>query len=152
MKGSEVYASKSISDCCAQIRSAYPIVQKEFEGSNSGCFLRLDYTYRSPQAQLDLFKKGRIFKNNQWAVFDPKQVVTQEDGTKKLSHHNIYPSQAADVYIMEYGKMLWGQKEDEKLLYIQLGNLWTAQGLISGATWKYNWKDPDHVQLAYSII
>lgn len=145
-------SSKKIEDCHILIRQAFPFVLNKFKELNPNCDLKVDYTYRSPEDQLELFKKGRIFKNEQWVVVNPKLIVTQDDGTIKKSHHNVYPSQAADIYIVRNGGLLFGQSEDEMELYKQLGELWGNQNLISGAIWKFQWKDPAHVQVAYPIV
>lgn len=139
--------SKDVSDCHEKIKAAYPSVLAQFVAAHPDCNLKVDYTYRGPALQMELYKKGRQLLNNEWVVVDATQVVTQQDGTKVKSHHNTYPAQAADIYIVQNGKILW-----DSPLYEELGHLWEKQGLISGATWKYQWKDKDHVQCAYDLI
>src|SRR5208282_5016169 len=85
-------SSKNLSDCHIKLREAYPLVVAEFEASHPGYTVKLDYTYRSPDLQLELYKKGRTFVNGQWIVTDKSQVVT--DLLK--GHHNVYPAQALD--------------------------------------------------------
>ena len=134
-------------DCHPSIQKAFPKVKAEFESAHPDCTLRVDYTYRSPELQLDLYKKGRAMENGVWVVTDPKLVVTEDDGTYKKSHHNTWPANAADIYVVKNGNVLWGQTPEERNYYVELGRLWEQQGLVSGATWKFDWKDPDHVQV-----
>lgn len=146
-------SSKNLADCHEAIRRAVPVVCGQFSLAYPDCELQLDYTYRSPQFQMALFQLGRELQDGYWAVVDQSKVVTDKDGTKP-SHHNVYPAQAADVYIKQNGKIIWPDKDKPEIceLYVAMGKLFEAQGLISGATWKYNWKDWDHIQVAYSIV
>lgn len=144
--------SKDIADCHMAIQVAFPKVKAQFEAAHKDCTLKVDYTYRGPMVQLALFKKGRAMQSGQWVVVDPKAVVTNDDGVLKKGHHNTWPSQAADVYVVKNGKILWGQTAEEEVYYMELGKLWEQVGIISGMTWKYHWKDPDHVQVAYLFV
>lgn len=144
--------SKDLASCHTAIQDAYPKVKAIFENSHPGMTLYVDYTYRGPQLQFELFKKGRALQGGQWVVVEPKLVVTNDDGVVKKGHHNTWPAQAADIYIVNNGNILWGYKPEEQSLYIELGQLWEKEGLVSGMTWKYQWKDPDHVQVAYEIV
>ena len=140
--------SKSIEDCHVELRRAFPKVRDEFESAHPDCRLLVDYTYRSPEVQFELYKKGRTILRGQWVVTDPKHVVTQKDGLIKRSEHNFYPSRGADIYVVKNGKILWGTSEEEHPYYVELGRLWEREGIVSGATWKYAWKDFGHVQVA----
>ena len=144
--------SKDISDCHSSIQQAFPRVKTAWDAAHPDMPLRVDYTWRSPAIQFELYKKGRALTNGAWVVVDPKQVVTEKDGFKDPGQHNVYPSQAADIYITKGGQILWGQKPEETPLYVELGRLWEKEGLVSGMTWKYHWKDPDHVQVAYQLV
>lgn len=147
--------SKDIRDCHEKLQQAYPIVKAQFETDNPEYKLQMDYTYRSPELQFSLFQKGRSCIGGQWVVSDKSKVVTNLDGTTKKSHHNTFPTQAMDILILKNGQILWSNDNPDSLenkLYIKLGQLFVQQGLISGATWKYQWKDWDHIQLSYDII
>lgn len=147
-------SSKSLEDCHESLRRAVPVVRGQFILAHAGYDLQVDYTYRSCQLQMALYQKGRALQDGYWVVVDEAKVVTNKDGSKP-SHHNVYPSQAADIYIKgPEGKIIWPDKDDATIcaLYSELGRMWEAQGLVSGATWKYNWKDWDHVQVAYGIL
>ena len=54
------------------------------------------YTFRTPQEQFELYKKGREERDGHYIIVKPNDVVTQLDGITKKSKHNMYPSQAFD--------------------------------------------------------
>lgn len=148
--------SKSLDDCEYAIRTAFPLVRAAFCTAYPPLDLRVDYTYRSPALQMELFKKGRTLDaSGHWILTDRTMRVTDKDGTTNKGEHNFYPSKAADVYVMERdGTILWPLPAahpgylERHAMYEALGHLWEAQGLVSGATWKFAWKDEPHVQLA----
>lgn len=144
--------SKSLEDCDLQIQKAFPLVKSAFCAAHPELNLRVDYTYRSPALQFELFKKGRVLDiaSGEWILVDTALKVTDKDGVVKKGEHNYYPSKAADIYITHEDKILWPNRKDAAVttLYEELGALWVAQSLISGATWKHDWKDDDHVQVA----
>ncbi len=147
--------SKDIADCELQIQNAFPLVRDEFCAANPGLDLRVDYTYRSPAVQFELFKKGRSLDaaSGQWVLTDRLKRVTDKDGVVNKGEHNFYPSKAADIYICKGPAILWPLDKDNPLydernaLYVSLGHLWEKHGLVSGATWKYVWRDEPHVQV-----
>lgn len=146
--------SKRIEDCHDKIQDSFPKVIAELSFLYPGYGLKVDYTWRSPQCQFELYKQGREFKNNQWVVVNESAKVTDKDGFILKSHHNVFKSQAADIYLTLNGKILWGdpKKEEEVKMYKVLGTLWEKHGLISGATWKFKWKDFPHTQVAYELV
>lgn len=147
--------SKSLDDCDQRIRDAFPLVRAAFCQSNPGHDLHVDYTYRSPALQFDLFKKGRTQDaTGQWVLTNRAERVTDKDGTVKKGEHNYYPSKAADIYIVvadgsqERGfRILWGTTPEEQSLYLDLASLWKLHGVASGALWP-SFKDWPHVQVA----
>lgn len=146
--------SKDLVDCHPTLRKAFPIVKALFEAQNPGYTLKLDYTYRSPTLQFTLFQEGRQLENGQWVIIDKTKVVTDLDGTLHKSAHNLFPSQGMDILIVHNGQILWaegGPDSAQIQLYKKLGQLFVDQGLISGALWKYDWKDSDHVQVSYNF-
>jgi hypothetical protein len=145
-------SSKNINTCRPEIVKAFDIVCGEWEARHPGMPLKVDWCYRTPVDQFEFYKQGREYNPDTKQWMKTGTTVTDDDGINTKSHHNVYPSQAADVLITQNGKILWGGTEENEALYIELGKIWEAQGLISGATWKFNWKDPDHVQLAYTIV
>jgi hypothetical protein len=144
--------SKDLVDCHPTLRKAFPIVQAQFESQNPGYTLKLDYTYRSPALQFQLFQEGRQLENGSWIVVDQDKVVTDLDGTLHKSAHNLFPSQAFDCLIVKDNVILWAEDNSPQIeLYKKLGQLFVDQGLISGALWKYTWHDWDHTQISYNF-
>lgn len=141
--------SKSLDDCDALIQAAYPLVRAEFIARHPNCDLHVDYTYRSPGLQFELFKKGRELDTatGQWVLTDRSARVTDKDGTIKKGKHNFYPSKGADIYITRDGKIIWGVNPEEQALYIELANIWKAHGITPGALWT-TFKDWPHVEVA----
>jgi len=115
--------------------------------------LIVTHTYRSPEVQFELFKKGRELQGDIWVVIDAKIKVTNCDGFKIRSRHNLYPSMAIDVAIdldPGYGqKVTWAGRE-----YEILGPLAQKHGLTWGGDWNMNglndekWRDLPHLELA----
>lgn len=68
--------------------------------------------YRSPEEQFELYKKGRIEKDNGWHVYDKRKVVTYIDGVNKKSRHNYNPSMAVDfaVYVKGHPEFIYDEK------------------------------------------
>lgn len=149
--------SKSLADCDPRLQAAFPLVRAEWRARHPTLDLRCDYTYRSPALQFELFKKGRAQdEHGNWVLVDRNARVTDKDGTFNRGEHNYYPSKAADVYVCEAdtsrGSILWPLDKnhpdfhERNSLYLELGHLWEQHGLVSGATWKYAWKDAPHIQ------
>ena len=138
--------SKDLADCVPKLITAYPVVAAKFMEAHPDLWMRCDYTWRSKQFQFDLFKKGRTLIDGVWKVTGAK--VTDKDGINSPSHHNVYPSRALDFIIFRGKTPLWSTKADPvaQALYIEVGRLFESQGIVSGATWKSDWKDPGHVQ------
>lgn len=142
--------SKDLADCVPALVAAYPIVAPKFMAAHPDLWMRCDYTWRSPAFQFELFKKGRKLDGASgfWVVVDSKLIVTKNDGINTPSKHNPYPSCALDFIIFRGKVPLWSSKADPvaQALYIEVGRLFEAQGIVSGATWEHDWKDPGHVQ------
>ena len=100
----------------------------EFYSATPGCEGRqliVTCTYRNPEEQNRLFKLGR----------------SKKDGYEKLSKHNLYPSRAIDVCVLDGGKAVW-----EEEAYWPLMAVCALYGLVSGGSWK-NFKDWPHLEL-----
>lgn len=146
--------SKDVHDCHKRIRDAYPLVEAEFVSAHPDCKLKPDYSWRSQEFQFSLFKKGREMQNGVWVVIDETKVVTQKNGSTP-SHHQTYPAQALDHYIVRNGSIVWPDEKNAATcaLYAYLGSIWNKHDIVSGATWKFkNFKDYGHVQVAYEIL
>ena len=111
----------------------YKRVAKAFAERNPGKTLLVTCTYRSPEYQQKLFKKGR-FGN-------PGPIVTQLDGKNKLSKHNAFPSLALDVCVLFGGKAVWDERE-----YWDILPLCEENNLVSGGKWS-RFPDWPHIQL-----
>lgn len=99
-------------------------------------------THRSPEEQAELYKQGRVFKEDgTLASITPSQVVTYCDGTHKVSEHNCLPARALDFAIVIGGKITWNDQE-----YEAVGKLAEAAGLEWGGSWR-TFKDRPHIQL-----
>ena len=140
--------SKDIKDCTAILQTAWAAVHDEFIAKHPDLTLRTDYTWRSPELQQQLFEKGRTLVKGAWVVTDKSKVVTQ----LQKSHHSTYPAQAFDFIIFRNGQPIWATDKSGQALYVEAGNMFSPYGVVSGATWKYNWKDWDHIQQSYTII
>ena len=93
-------------------------------------------TYRSPEEQNKLYKKGRT---------EPGNIVTNCDGYNKRSQHNFNPSRAIDITFknLETGQLVWYPKPYE-LFYKIFKKNWP--NLNWGGKWKH-FKDYPHYQI-----
>ena len=106
---------------------------------------------RTPSDQFELYKKGREFINERWAIVNEAAVVTHCDGYKKPSKHNGDPSEAADLvpYPIDW-------KDRSRFFYLAgiieaISFRLRADGIIEsviqwGGHWK-NFKDYPHYQI-----
>lgn len=137
--------TKDINDAAKPIRDKWEEIKNAFFESNPGKYLVLSCVYRSPDEQLELFKKGRILgTDGKWYIQDKAKVVTNVDGVSLLGAHNYKPSRAIDVAVVDNstGKYLWEEK-----FYYSLLEIAKRVGLESGGGWK-SIKDWPHLQIA----
>ncbi len=137
-------SSKKIEDACKLIQENWDDIRQTYAQCNPGKYLDLTCVYRSPDEQLEDFKKGReLDAQGNWVVKDKSQVLTNVDGFKVLGAHNYMPSRAIDVVVFDNqsGKALW-----EEIHYHSLVEIAERCGLVSGATWK-SIKDYDHIEI-----
>ena len=95
---------------------------KEAYGLETGMELNISCTYRSLKAQNDLFNKGRTTP-----PIGKEFVVTHNDGYNSISRHNVFPSEAIDVFPCYAGKPVWNESA-----YIPLGKISKDLGLYWG--------------------
>jgi len=103
------------------------------------------FTYRTPDEQFELYKKGRKLIKETWVTEDRSKIVTYKDGIIKKSKHNFDPSHAVDIYAYINGKASW----DSLHLAAIYGCVMTVAGILfkegkirhrisSGADWNRN--------------
>lgn len=137
--------SRDITDCSQELQDKWPMLHDEFCKRFPGWGIELTCTYRTPEEQFELFKKGRREANGEWIVADAKSVVTYIDGIKKLSEHNQHPARAFDVLLKRPdGKITWDLTEEA---WQKLPEIVSSLGLESGGTWQ-KFKDFPHVQMS----
>lgn len=61
-------------------------------------------SYRSPEVQMDYYRKGRKFKCGKWHIVDQNKIITNRDGYKQKSKHNYLPSLAIDIFVYVPGE------------------------------------------------
>ena len=93
----------------AKLEHAHPDHQKLWAAviKSTPIDFGIAFTYRTPEEQFDLYKKGRMLVGDNWVIEDRSKIVTYKDGYKKLSKHNFSPSKAVDIYAYINGKASW---------------------------------------------
>lgn len=132
-----------ISDACQPLQAAWDEIRTEFAKASVGFYLELSEVHRSPEQQLELFKKGRsLDSSGRWVVTAKEQVLTNCDGYKVVGRHNYYPAHAIDVVVVSNstGKALWTPSRYQCLLEIA-----RRLGLEWGGAWK-TFVDAPHIQ------
>lgn len=89
-------------------------------------------TTRTVAEQQKLYAQGRT---------TPGAIVTQIDGVRKKSNHNLSPARAIDVAVLIQGKITWNEAS-----YAPLGELAKRYGLVWGGSW-VGFKDMPHLEL-----
>jgi peptidoglycan L-alanyl-D-glutamate endopeptidase CwlK len=105
------------------------------------------FGYRSPEEQLELFKKGRSFLKGKWVITSKKSVVTYMDGTTKKSNHNFSPARAVDIMPYPFLQSYW---KDSKIWYEYSEAIKKAADTIGvKIVWGGDWKmfDAPHFEL-----
>ena len=131
MKG--ITVSRDFNHAHPELIERFKKVSREFEAMCPGKKLLVTCTYRAPEYQRKLFKKGRFGNEG--------PIVTNCDGFNTKSKHNHFPSLALDVAVIVEGKALWSEA-----LYYPLGPLCSKNGLEWGGYWT-SFSDFPHLQL-----
>ena len=98
------FGSKSLD----RLAKVHPDLQKVmFEAIKRKDF-SIQYGYRSPEEQLELFKIGRELRDGQWVKVGP--IVTTKDGTIKKSKHNYKMAKAVDILPYPFLANYWQDK------------------------------------------
>src|SRR5688572_23247461 len=104
-------ASRNIKDCLKSLQTAWPKLRALFQEEFPGWTMALTCTYRTPEEQFELFKKGRKLADGKWVLEDAAKRVTNVDGKTKLSNHNRFPARAFDVALKSpKGALVWDSK------------------------------------------
>lgn len=106
------------------------------------------YAYRTPEEQMELYKKGRRIVKGIWIIDEPEKIVTNCDGYNVLSKHNYEPARAVDAipYPIDW------HDEDRMLTFggyvMGVANKMFLNGTIGhrlrwGGDWNRNWNLKD---------
>ena len=139
--------STRLTDCVPWLGTAWLEIEEEYARERAGHRLVITCTHRKPEEQFILYCKGRRqIEDGSWVVdADPKTaVVTNCDGTFKVSRHNKLPAEALDFAVVVGGKVSWDRRE-----YEPVGLLAEQRGLIWGGRWTKPPLGPDapHVEV-----
>ena len=134
--------SRDLAHAHPLLRERYLRLKDEFQRATGHCLFETQ-VYRSPEAQFELYKKGREFRGPEaqrtdpllWVIVDDRSKVTNCDGFKRKSRHNRFPSEAIDTCVDRDpgpGKVVDWKPE----LYKPLGELALKFGLVWGGTFR----------------
>jgi len=124
-------ASRDVNDLAYSLQAEYIELREKYLRRFPGRDLVLTCTYRSPGEQAQLYQSGRS---------RPGPLLTNCDGVRTLSRHNVYPSRAFDVAVLDGGKARW-----DAAAYAPLGAIAQGLGLAWGGSWK-RFKDFCHFE------
>lgn len=132
-----IYTSRDLRLAHPKFLEIWPHLKEDY-GCDTGLALEISCTYRSIQAQKDAYAIGRT---------KPGKKITDCDGFKNLSKHNVFPARAIDVYAHLAGKMvaLWDIET-----FSHLEKLAQKYGLIWGGNFK-GIVDRPHLELLDSV-
>ena len=129
----EVGTSRDYKHCHPELIKRFIALTTEFSNVNPGRALIVTCTYRSVAEQSRLYAQGR--NGNLGAI------VTNCDGKRNPSKHNVFPARAIDVCVLVGGKTTWDEKD-----YWPILPLAKKHGLVHGGSW-VKFPDWPHVQL-----
>ena len=131
-----VAESRDLAHCHPELQCRYALVKADFE-AQTGRQLFETCTWRSVAQQQELYQIGR-------RGIAGERTVTQCDGILKKSRHMVYPSEAVDICVdIDPGpgkQAVWDRR-----LYVPLGQLAEAHGLVWGGSWGID--DYPHLEL-----
>ena len=135
--------STRFADCANPLAVAWVDILAQYRAQHPGQDLMVTCTYRSPEEQVELYKKGRVQVDGRWIVDSDAttSVVTNCDGVRKKSKHNSRPSVALDFAVIIGGKISWDPRE-----YAPVGAIARMIGLVWGGDWA-TLKDYPHLEL-----
>jgi peptidoglycan L-alanyl-D-glutamate endopeptidase CwlK len=136
--------TRDIVDAAKPIKDNWETIKTEYSNVVLGKKLVITCVHRSPEEQLELYKKGRILGTDEkWVVQDKAKIVTNVDGKEILGAHNYRPARAIDVMVVDKttGRETWEAK-----YYLPLGPIVRKLGLTWGGDWK-SIKDLPHIEV-----
>ena len=133
----EVGTSRDYKHCHPELIKRFIALTTEFGQVNPGRSLLVTCTYRSVAEQTRLYAQGR---NG-----NPGAIVTNCDGKRNPSKHNVFPARAIDVCVLVGGKPCWDEKD-----FYPIGPLAKKHGLEWGGFW-VKLSDFPHLQLPSDI-
>jgi hypothetical protein len=137
--------SRDLNDLEEQLKDAFVAAKKEWELENPGYIVRPSSTYRDPEYQFSLYKSGRTQQEDgSWKLTNPKKWLTDKDGHKNKSKHNLYPSQAVDVFFVKKSDPSVADWSSELFQSFSVKMLSRA-GIKWGGHWKR--KDRPHFEI-----
>lgn len=147
-------ASRRMEDCVSPLAAAWEALSHAFHKEYEGWKAVVVCTYRPPEEQLELFKRGRRKRpDGVWVVDKQEDVITYKDGTKLRSRHNDFPARALDIEVYDpSGRKYWdtvSSVEKGTLInpWLWLMDAAPRYGLENGGAWT-SFKDYPHFQLA----
>ena len=129
--------SRALTVCHPELVLRWKRVVDRFYKAQTSRKILVTCTYRPVEEQQALYAQGRT---------KPGPVVTQLDGVKHRSNHNMLPCRALDFAVLVYGKVSWDVVE-----YMEVGALvLVGSGLVWGGNWPH-FKDYPHVELPQEV-
>jgi peptidoglycan L-alanyl-D-glutamate endopeptidase CwlK len=130
--------SRDVSNACERLRMHIGAAMDAYEEANPGLHLKPVEVERTRDEQIADYAKGRTA---------PGKIVTNCDGTIKLSHHQrqVMHGEAA-VHAIDFGVFdANGNYVTEQGPYEAIGEAFADSGLIWGGSWR-SFRDRPHVQ------
>lgn len=125
--------SRDLTLCEPALQTAWQDVCLAYESTYPRRDLILTCTYRSSEEQHHLWQQGRGGM--------PGKIITNCDGYRVMSKHNLRPARAIDFAVLIGGKLTWDEDE-----YATVGHLAESKGLVWGGRF-LTLHDDCHVEL-----
>lgn len=127
----------------SRLATCHPDIQKVMNEAIKYYDFTVIYGHRTKEEQFELFRQGRSLVGGWWKVTEPKKVVTNFDGSAKLSKHNYKPSKAIDIapYPIDW-KNLQRFKDLKEIVIREADKL--GIDLIWGADWDMDGDIAEH--------
>lgn len=144
--------SRKIEDACEELQKKWPKIKADFEKKFKGWNCILVCSHRTPEEQMEEFKKGRTLnaKTGKWEVTESFKKTTNCDGETTISNHNYYPSHAIDIALQTPKRDLFYRwQNDDKTIeehWAYITTLAAKYSLTHGGTWK-TFKDYPHLEV-----